>query len=77
VEKQPGKAIVSIADRRMIMATVPEKFSVFITVKTKATISGKTAVGEGSNALLAGSKLSIKGPKYMIETMISKVNLEG
>jgi hypothetical protein len=75
IDKQPGKAAVSTADGRMVMATVPEKYSVYITVKTKATVSGHTAVGEGDNALLVGSKLSIKGPKYMIETIISKVNL--
>jgi hypothetical protein len=75
VEKQPGKSAVSTADGRMVMATVPEKYSVYITVKTKATVSGETAVGEGDNALLAGNKVSIKGPKYMIDTIISKVDL--
>ncbi|AMA72035.1 MULTISPECIES: DUF4330 domain-containing protein [Aneurinibacillus] len=75
VEKKPGKVAVTTADGRMVMSTVPEKYSVYITVKTKAAISGSTAVGEGDNPLLAGSKLTIKGPRYMIETLLTEVNL--
>ncbi|ERI09579.1 DUF4330 domain-containing protein [Aneurinibacillus aneurinilyticus] len=74
IDKQPGKVAVTTADGRMVMSTVPEKFSVFITVKTKGSTIGETAVGEDGSALLAGTKVSVKGPKYMIETLISEVN---
>jgi hypothetical protein len=75
IKKQPGKVAVTTADGRMVMSDVPEKYSVYITVKTKASVSGETAVGEDGSALLTGSKVSVKGPKYLIETLISEVNL--
>ncbi|MBN6186615.1 DUF4330 family protein [Aneurinibacillus sp. BA2021] len=75
VEKNPGKVAVTTADGRMVMSTVPEKYSVFITVKTKGEVVGETAIGEDGSALLTGGKVAVKGPKYMIETLISKVNL--
>lgn len=75
VKKEPGKVAVPTADGRMVMSTVPEKYSIYITVQTNAVIQGGQGEGEGKTPLLAGNKVSIKGPKYMIETIISDVNL--
>ncbi|WCK53721.1 DUF4330 domain-containing protein [Aneurinibacillus sp. Ricciae_BoGa-3] len=76
VEKGPGKQAVPTADGRMVLATVPQKEMVHITVKANATVSSQTAV-VADLGLLAGNKVSIKGPKYMIDTVISSVNLGG
>ncbi|WCN38488.1 DUF4330 domain-containing protein [Aneurinibacillus uraniidurans] len=75
VKVAPGKTAVPTADGRMVMSDVPEKLSVYITVQTNAVVQGGQAQGEGQTPLLAGNKVSVKGPKYMIETLISDVNL--
>ncbi|WP_051331206.1 DUF4330 domain-containing protein [Aneurinibacillus terranovensis] len=74
VDKGPGQQAVPTADGHMVMSTVPGKSSIYITVKAQATVSGQSGVVQDT-ALLAGNKVTIKGPKYMIDTVISSVNL--
>lgn len=75
VELKPGKSITIKEDGTMRISTVPNKSSAVITLKTKANVKG-AELEKGTVPLLIGSRVEIKGPSYLLETVINYVSFE-
>ncbi|MMZ59527.1 hypothetical protein D1872_215710 [compost metagenome] len=75
VELKPSKSITIKEDGTMRISTVPNKSSAVITLKTKANVKG-AELEKGTVPLLIGSRVEIKGPSYLLETVINYVSFE-
>lgn len=74
VEKKQAMNYVNTADGRTVLAPVPDKYEVYVHMKANATVSGNSASAGGQN-LLAGNRLTVKGPVYMMEALIRDVEI--
>lgn len=74
VKIEVGDAInlVSTADGRTVISTIPDKYSVYITVEGKASLVNNIPHA-GNTPLLVGHELKIKGTSFTMFSVIAKV----
>src|SRR5699024_4783144 len=74
IEKKPAMNYVNTADGKTVLAPVPEKYEVYVHMEANATVSGNSA-SVGGVGLLAGNRVKIKGPAYLMEVLVRDVEI--